>query len=75
MKLTQRITTLIITTIGVLVLTLLGIGFLIQAVHLDQNSQSVEAGKILLLTLGSWGGVIVLARASFSNIVSLLKKK
>ena len=75
MKLTRRITTLVVTVIGVLILIPLGFGFLVQAVRLDQNNQSIEAGKILLLTLGSWGGVIALARASFSNIVSILKKK
>ena len=75
MKLTRIITTLVVTVIGVLVLAPIGLGFLIQAVRLDQNNQSVEAGKILLLTLGSWGGMVALARASFSNFVSLLKKK
>lgn len=74
MKLTH-ISTIVVCIIGVLVLAPLGLGFLVQAVRLDQNCQSVEAGKILLLTLGSWGGVYALARASLTNLISLLKKK
>jgi len=74
MKLT-RISTIMVSIIGILILTPIGLGFLVQSVRLDQMNQSVEAGKILLLTLASWGGVAALARVSFLNFVSLLKKK
>jgi len=75
MKQLTHISTIVVSILGVLVLAPLGFAFLVQSVRLDQMNQSVEAGKILLLTLASWGGVIALARVSFSNFISLLKKK